>query len=212
MDKATGAYRTISEVAEELDIPQHVLRFWETRFPQIKPMKRSGGRRYYRPADVLLLRGIRKLLYGEGYTIKGVQRILIAQGVGVVQQAGGASGEELAASAEVVEAAELSVAALAGEEDNGEPDRTREGVAGRDTVGEDFPVEAPTTRGHALPGHTVSVGPAIGYADGAPMHAIAPLSSLHRQLLQGVLAELAECARHLEAVRAAGPEQTVHRT
>ena len=87
MDKETGAYRTISEVADELDIPQHVLRFWETRFPQIKPMKRSGGRRYYRPGDVLLLKGIRRLLYGEGYTIKGVQRILAAQGVGVVQAA-----------------------------------------------------------------------------------------------------------------------------
>jgi DNA-binding transcriptional MerR regulator len=96
MDKASGAYRTISEVADELDIPQHVLRFWETRFPQIKPMKRSGGRRYYRPGDVLLLRGIRRLLYGEGYTIKGVQRILSSQGIAAVQQAGGASGEELA--------------------------------------------------------------------------------------------------------------------
>ena len=62
MDKASGAYRTISEVADDLDIPQHVLRFWETRFPQIRPMKRSGGRRYYRPGDVLLLRGIRRLL------------------------------------------------------------------------------------------------------------------------------------------------------
>ena len=76
MDKAPDAFRTISEVADELDIPQHVLRFWETRFTQIKPMKRSGGRRYYRPDDVDLLKGIRRLLYGEGYTIRGVQRIL----------------------------------------------------------------------------------------------------------------------------------------
>ncbi len=66
MDKAPDAFRTISEVADDLDIPQHVLRFWETRFTQIKPMKRSGGRRYYRPDDVDLLRGIRRLLYGEG--------------------------------------------------------------------------------------------------------------------------------------------------
>ncbi|MCW5704497.1 MAG: MerR family transcriptional regulator, partial [Bradyrhizobium sp.] len=65
MDKAPDAFRTISEVADELDIPQHVLRFWETRFAQIKPMKRSGGRRYYRPDDVDLLKGIRRLLYGE---------------------------------------------------------------------------------------------------------------------------------------------------
>jgi DNA-binding transcriptional MerR regulator len=78
--KSADAFRTISEVAEELDLPQHVLRFWETRFSQIKPMKRGGGRRYYRPDDVELLRGIRHLLYSEGYTIKGVQRILKDQG------------------------------------------------------------------------------------------------------------------------------------
>ena len=81
MDKAPDAFRTISEVAADLDIPQHVLRFWETRFSQIKPMKRSGGRRYYRPDDVDLLKGIRRLLYGEGYTIRGVQRILKEHGV-----------------------------------------------------------------------------------------------------------------------------------
>lgn len=80
MSKGPDAFRTISEVAEELDLPQHVLRFWETRFTQIKPMKRGGGRRYYRPDDIDLLRGIRRLLYGEGYTIKGVQRILKEQG------------------------------------------------------------------------------------------------------------------------------------
>lgn len=85
MDKAPDAFRTISEVADDLDIPQHVLRFWETRFAQIKPMKRSGGRRYYRPDDVALLRGIRRLLYGEGYTIRGVQRILREQGIKAVQ-------------------------------------------------------------------------------------------------------------------------------
>ena len=85
MDKAPDAFRTISEVADELDIPQHVLRFWESRFPQIKPMKRAGGRRYYRPDDVDLLRGIRHLLYGEGYTIRGVQRILREQGPKFVQ-------------------------------------------------------------------------------------------------------------------------------
>ncbi|MFC0243096.1 MerR family transcriptional regulator [Rhodopseudomonas telluris] len=86
MDKAPDAFRTISEVAEELDIPQHVLRFWETRFTQIKPMKRSGGRRYYRPDDVDLLKGIRRLLYGEGYTIRGVQRILKEHGIKSVQR------------------------------------------------------------------------------------------------------------------------------
>jgi DNA-binding transcriptional MerR regulator len=83
--KAPDAFRTISEVADELDLPQHVLRFWESRFHDIKPMKRGGGRRYYRPDDVDLLRGIRHLLYGEGYTIRGVQRILREQGARFVQ-------------------------------------------------------------------------------------------------------------------------------
>ena len=80
MDKSPDAFRTISEVAEDLDLPQHVLRFWETRFPQIKPMKRGGGRRYYRPDDVDLLKGIRHLLYDQGYTIKGVQKLLKTNG------------------------------------------------------------------------------------------------------------------------------------
>ena len=81
MEKSPDAFRTISEVADDLDLPQHVLRFWETRFPQIKPMKRGGGRRYYRPEDVELLKGIRHLLYDHGYTIKGVQKILRERGV-----------------------------------------------------------------------------------------------------------------------------------
>jgi DNA-binding transcriptional MerR regulator len=81
MEKSAQAFRTISEVAQDLDLPQHVLRFWETRFAQIRPLKRGGGRRYYRPEDVDLLRAIRRLLYGEGYTIKGVQKILKEQGV-----------------------------------------------------------------------------------------------------------------------------------
>lgn len=74
--KSESAFRTISEVADELDVPQHVLRFWESKFPQVKPLKRGGGRRYYRPEDVALLRRIRDLLYSEGYTIKGVQKLL----------------------------------------------------------------------------------------------------------------------------------------
>jgi DNA-binding transcriptional MerR regulator len=83
MDKSADAFRTISEVAGELDVPRHVLRFWETRFPQIKPLKRAGGRRYYRPRDIEVLRAIKHLLYGQGYTIKGVQRVLKEQGAGV---------------------------------------------------------------------------------------------------------------------------------
>jgi DNA-binding transcriptional MerR regulator len=79
--KSPEAFRTISEVADALDVPQHVLRFWETRFAHIRPVKRAGGRRFYRPEDVDLLRGIRALLYFEGYTIKGVQKILREKGV-----------------------------------------------------------------------------------------------------------------------------------
>ena len=75
-EKSASAFRTISEVAKELDLPQHVLRFWETRFPDIKPVKRGGGRRYYRPEDVDVIRRIRSLLHDEGYTIKGAQKLL----------------------------------------------------------------------------------------------------------------------------------------
>jgi len=80
LDKAPEAFRTISEVADELEVPKHVLRFWEAKFAQLKPMKRGGGRRYYRPEDVALLRGIRFLLYNDGYTIRGVQKILREHG------------------------------------------------------------------------------------------------------------------------------------
>ncbi len=92
MDKSADAFRTISEAAEELDVPQHVLRFWETRFSQIRPMKRGGGRRYYRPEDMDLLRAIRSLLYGEGYTIRGVQRLLKERGVRAVMALPGSGG------------------------------------------------------------------------------------------------------------------------
>lgn len=81
MDKSPEAFRTISEVADVLEVPPHVLRFWETRFAQVKPVKRGGGRRYYRPEDVRLLRGIRGLLYDDGMTIKGVQKILRERGI-----------------------------------------------------------------------------------------------------------------------------------
>jgi len=80
--KSETAFRTISEVADDLEVPQHVLRFWEGRFPQVRPLKRGGGRRYYRPEDVALLRRIRDLLYREGYTIKGVQKLLKESGGG----------------------------------------------------------------------------------------------------------------------------------
>jgi len=79
--KSREAFRTISEVAEELDLPQHVLRFWESKFSQIKPLKRGGNRRYYRPDDVTLLKAIKKLLHADGYTIRGVQKLFKAQGL-----------------------------------------------------------------------------------------------------------------------------------
>jgi DNA-binding transcriptional MerR regulator len=88
IDKSPDAFRTISEAADYLDLPQHVLRFWETRFPQIKPLKRGGGRRYYRPDDVEFLRGLKHLLHAERYTIKGVQKIIKEQGQKAVQSAG----------------------------------------------------------------------------------------------------------------------------
>src|ERR671920_611693 len=99
MDKSPDAFRTISEVAEDLDLPQHVLRFWETRFSQIKPMKRGGGRRYYRPEDVDLLRGIRVLLYAEGFTIRGVQRLLKEKGAPYVAGVGQAGSVQPGAAA-----------------------------------------------------------------------------------------------------------------
>lgn len=88
MAKSSEAFRTISEVAEELGVPKHVLRFWEIKFPQIKPMKRGGGRRYYRPEDVELLRGIRVLLHEEGFTIRGVQKIFREHGMEQVKASG----------------------------------------------------------------------------------------------------------------------------
>jgi DNA-binding transcriptional MerR regulator len=191
MDKASGAYRTISEVAEELDIPQHVLRFWETRFPQIKPMKRSGGRRYYRPGDVLLLRGIRRLLYGEGYTIKGVQRILSAQGIGVVQQAGGASGAELALAAEL----EGEVEPTAALEPNGDAVETEPFPDAEEAMAP-LPPEAPYS-----PQAAPEVEPAVFASERAPesprRQPPPPISQERRYLLEKVLEELRACARDL---------------
>ena len=106
VEKSADAFRTISEVADELEVPQHVLRFWETKFAQIRPLKRGGGRRYYRPEDIDLLRAIRGLLYDKGYTIKGVQKLIregglkLADGEVVPDIPGALEGEEAAGSAE----------------------------------------------------------------------------------------------------------------
>jgi DNA-binding transcriptional MerR regulator len=99
LEKSPEAYRTIREVADSLDLPQHVLRFWETRFPQIRPLKRAGGRRYYRPDDIERLRLIRRLLYDEGYTIKGVQKLFKEQGVQALSAAAASPGGPFAETA-----------------------------------------------------------------------------------------------------------------
>jgi DNA-binding transcriptional MerR regulator len=93
--KSPEAFRTISEVADELDVPQHVLRFWESKFAAVKPLKRGGGRRYYRPGDVDVLRGVKTLLYGEGYTIRGVQKVFRTQGVRYVADVGQSGAQSL---------------------------------------------------------------------------------------------------------------------
>jgi DNA-binding transcriptional MerR regulator len=99
MAKGPEAFRTISEAADELHVPQHVLRFWETKFAFIRPMKRAGGRRFYRPSDITVLRGVRHLLHDEGYTIKGVQRLHREEGLRRLVSAGSGEGAEPAAKA-----------------------------------------------------------------------------------------------------------------
>ncbi|MCO5131341.1 MAG: MerR family transcriptional regulator [Xanthobacteraceae bacterium] len=198
MDKAPDAFRTISEVAEELEVPQHVLRFWETRFPQIKPMKRSGGRRYYRPDDVDLLRGIRRLLYGEGYTIRGVQRILKAHGVGSVQ--------DLTASATV--AFGPIEPAAADDDDRDEAPRDMAGGAVDDDEGADD--EEALAQGEPAPRREpeLAAPPRREYdtrhaPDPPAGHGVAagPLAAprrLDRDRLRAVLAELIACRRLLD--------------
>lgn len=122
MEKSADAFRTISEVAEVLETPAHVLRFWESRFPQIRPVKRAGGRRYYRPADIALLAGIKRLLHDEGMTIRGVQKILREQGVRHVAGLGGdARGIDLGPQIDEAEADQAGFAYVA------EPEAPRRG-------------------------------------------------------------------------------------
>ena len=214
--KAPDAFRSISEVAEELDLPQHVLRFWESRFRDIKPMKRGGGRRYYRPDDVNLLRGIRHLLYGEGYTIRGVQRILREQGakfVTVVWQEGapqpphGASEDDALAAEAVAAESELL------EEDRGLRSRLSS-LIGRDLGDRQDDVEArrePPLKSAPVP-RIESTDRAIHGADldaeKPPLPAIepqpaAPVGRLAREdlrKLHAVLHELAECRKLIDTV------------
>jgi len=190
LDKAPDAFRTISEVAQDLDIPQHVLRFWETRFSQIKPMKRSGGRRYYRPDDVDLLKGIRRLLYGEGYTIRGVQRILKEHGIKSVQSlADGSAAVSFGAIEEAIgqslmedDFAEPGAAAP-------EPEEEEEEYEGSDEEGIDF--RFVETEEDILA--TFRAGPATRAAGGGGGG-----SGIDRARLQGVLKELIDCRQLLD--------------
>jgi DNA-binding transcriptional MerR regulator len=172
VDKAPDAFRTISEVADELDIPQHVLRFWESRFPQIRPMKRAGGRRYYRPDDVDLLRGIRHLLYGEGYTIRGVQRILREQGPKFVQA--------------VWQPGAAQPVALPDDEPAEAPEQLAPDEAARTLFGL---LRAPSAQDAA---------PAVGESQPAAAPSASSLGRDEVRRLQSVLHELGECRRLID--------------
>lgn len=195
MDKAPDAFRTISEVADDLDIPQHVLRFWETRFAQIKPMKRSGGRRYYRPDDVDLLKGIRRLLYGEGYTIRGVQRILKEHGIKSVQ--GIADQSSAISFGAVEEAIGLSLQ----DPDEGEApgvDLDDDDIEGAEKEGIDYrfvdsaddeEMLAPFGKGRA----------AAARAAAAPAASARGIAAADRERLEGVLQNLMTCRQLIDS-------------
>jgi DNA-binding transcriptional MerR regulator len=180
MDKSPDAFRTISEVAEDLDLPQHVLRFWETRFTQIKPMKRGGGRRYYRPQDVELIKGIRHMLYDQGYTIKGVQKLLRENGNQflIAIGSGDRAAVEAIAERKRAETAPLTTAALPRQIDD-------EMLVGEAKV-------KPSRRFFGL-GKAEEDGPV--QPDGGK------LSRDNRALLQEALFDLLECKRLLDQVR-----------
>ena len=179
MDKSPDAFRTISEVADDLDLPQHVLRFWETRFSQIKPMKRGGGRRYYRPQDVELIKGIRFMLYDQGYTIKGVQKLLKENGVHFVVAIG--SGD--------LAAVEAIAQRKQAEADAAQPKAQRKGDDEM-LVGE---AKAKPSRRFFGIGRGEEDGP-VQATDGT-------LSRDNRALLQEALFDLLECKRLLDQVR-----------
>ena len=192
--KAPDAFRTISEVAEDLDLPQHVLRFWESRFNQIKPMKRGGGRRYYRPEDVELLRGIRLLLYSEGFTIRGVQRLLKEKGVAYVASVGQSGSADAIAAPDREPAFEADEPAEAVEADAPVAEMGLEGAS------------VPTTD----PDIAAAIRPASAEAeteDGLPEAPPAarpimpPLAPDRMRRIEAALEELLEAKRLLDQVR-----------
>lgn len=205
--KAPDAFRTISEVADELNLPQHVLRFWETRFAQIKPMKRGGGRRYYRPDDVDLLRGIRHLLYSDGYTIKGVQRILKEEGVRFVVGIGHGNQAPPPRSGDIegptdgglALADDPDLAPIEDEDgledaDRADDDETAAGDVSAGTGEVDGGVAVPAAR---AAGRNAAARPAARVANPGP----AGLSKEDTQALQQALADLLECKRILDQAR-----------
>ncbi len=176
-EKSPEAYRTISEVAEDLKLPQHVLRFWETRFPHVKPLKRAGGRRFYRPEDVALLRTIKTLLYGQGYTIKGVQRMLREQGPrGIVETSAPVPGVPGPRPPPLIQ-------------DQGDS------MPSGDLPSAGRPAQA----GDAAPASRPARAPAP--ASAAPSSAGSDANDF-RDLVQVVAADLSECRRLIAAVRA----------
>ncbi|ADZ70357.1 MerR family transcriptional regulator [Polymorphum gilvum] len=207
LEKSPDAFRTISEVAEELDLPQHVLRFWETRFTQIKPLKRGGGRRYYRPDDVELLRGIRHLLYGEGYTIKGVQRILKDQGPRFVMQIWREDAMPVAVAHKLLEADAAPAPAAR------RPAVVEPQYQDHDPGSQDAPVQEPEAlpRGVLAEGQTRAAAPAHGkgfrFIDrlrGEKAEQASEPGTLSKddiRRLQATLFELLECKRLLDQAR-----------
>lgn len=179
MEKSPDAFRTISEVADDLDLPQHVLRFWETRFSQIKPMKRGGGRRYYRPQDVELIKGIRHMLYDQGYTIKGVQKLLRDNGNQFVIAIGNG---DLAAVEAIAQRKQQEAEAA-----NPSPD-----ADGDEEIILGQPKAKPARRFFGL---------ARGEEDGPVAPDDERLSRDNRALLQEALFDLLECKRLLDQVR-----------
>lgn len=180
-DKSVDAFRTISEVGEDLDLPQHVLRFWETRFTQIKPMKRGGGRRYYRPVDIDLIKGIRHLLYERGYTIKGAQRLLKDNGVAFVQALGSGDVEAARAIAERKQASDTPSLVNPG---NGQPVMVENDII----VG-----KAKTPIGRRIFG--------LGSREEALASPAESVGKDDRALLQETLFDLLECKRLLDQAR-----------
>ena len=211
LDKAPEAFRTISEVADEIDVPQHVLRFWESRFTQIRPMKRGGGRRFYRPEDVDLLRGVRHLLYGEGYTIRGVQRILREQGIAFVQDVWRAGAEqppvqsdqdrleEEGDEARDTDAAQVARSLFAGAAPRERADEARAPVR-REPTFESSDV-AKSDAGKSDAGKSDAGKSDAGKSDAGKSKAAGLGSEAHGQL-RATLDELVECRRLLDAALA----------